>query len=354
MKSPIYTGTWGQGSCHIQGIAVDEKNGYIYYSFTTKLIKSTMDGQVIGSVDGLMGHLGCIAFNRQDGRVYGSLEYKHDSVGRAIANAFRNTVEYGDAFYIAIFDVDKIDRMDMDAEKDGIMTSVYLKEVLDDYKGSGVNREGEIVAHRYGCSGIDGITFGPMFGEAADSKKYLFVCYGIYGDLTRDDNDYQVMLCYDTDCWHAYEAPLSQESMHKKGPEKPTEKFFVFTGNTTWGVQNLEYDSYKRAYLMAVYYGKKEKYPNYHLYAVDGTVAPVVEELQGVGEKGKVLSLLPAGRMHEKTGIRGWNFPHGATGLYACGDGRYYISESHKTQSGQCGLIYRYVWDDKLAFVLED
>ena len=354
MQPPIYTGTWGHGTCHIQGIAIDERKGYIYYSFTTKLIKSTLDGKIVGSVDGLMGHLGCIAFNGEDGRVYGSLEYKHDVIGRNILNSLDRDTELEDAFYIAIFDVDKIDHMDMDAERDGIMTSVYLKAVVDDYRGFGVDRRGETVDHRYGCSGIDGITFGPMFGEAADSRKYLFVCYGIYGDLTRDDNDHQIMLCYDTDGWNQYETPLSQAAMHKNGPENPTEKFFVFTGNTTWGVQNLEYDPYKQAYLMAVYYGKKEKYPNYDLYAVDQRVAPKVQALQGLREEGKVLSLLQEGRLHEPTGVRGWRFPHGATGLYACGNGRYYISENHMTQSGQCGLIYRYVWDDKHAFVLED
>ena len=50
----------------------------------------------------------------------------------------------------------------MDAEKDGIMTAVYLKEVLNDYTAEG---------HRYGCSGIDGTTFAPMPGEK-DDKKY--------------------------------------------------------------------------------------------------------------------------------------------------------------------------------------
>lgn len=352
MKSPIFTGAWGK--CHIQGIAVDQKKGYIYYSFTTKLVKSTLDGEIVGSVDGLMGHLGCIAFNKEDGRVYGSLEYKTDAIGRGILNKLGSNVKLEDAFYIAIFDVDKIDRMDMDAEKDGIMTSVYLKEVVDDYHGTGLDREGNVVAHRHGCSGIDGTTFGPMPGQPADSKQYLFVCYGVYSDLTRDDNDYQVMLCYDTADWAKYESPLSQLAMHKCGPGTPTEKFFVFTGNTNYGVQNLEYDPYKQAYFMAVYYGKKEKYPNYHLYAVDATAAPEVQKLQGMEMEGKVLQLMQAGRTHQATGIRGWGFPHGATGLYACGDGTYYICENHVCQSGQCGLIYKYVWNDSEAFVLED
>ena len=48
MNYPIFTGT--HGNCHIQGIAVDHKKGYIYYSFTTMLIKSTLQGEIIGSV----------------------------------------------------------------------------------------------------------------------------------------------------------------------------------------------------------------------------------------------------------------------------------------------------------------
>ena len=352
MKQPIFTGAWGK--CHIQGIAVDEKKGYIYYSFTTKLVKSTLDGHIVGCVDGLMGHLGCIAFNRRDGRVYGSLEYKKDAIGKGILSKLGSTAHLEDAFYIAIFDVDKIERMDMDAEKDGIMTSVYLREVVEDYNSTALDRQGNIVPHRYGCSGIDGTTFGPMFGAPADSKQYLFVSYGVYSDVNRDDNDHQVILCYDTEDWAKYERPLSQMAMHKNGPEKPTEKLFVFTGNTNWGVQNLEYDPFKRAYFMAVYCGRKEKYPNYRLYAVDAKIAPTTRKLQGMNEEGMVLQLLQEGRKHEATGIRGWNFLHGATGIYACGDGRYYISENHVTQSGQCSLIYRYVWDDKEAFVLED
>ena len=43
MTSPIFTGVWGKN--HIQGIAVDKNRGYIYYSFTTKLVKAKMNGE---------------------------------------------------------------------------------------------------------------------------------------------------------------------------------------------------------------------------------------------------------------------------------------------------------------------
>ena len=352
MKQPIFTGSWGK--CHIQGIAVDEEHGYIYYSFTTKLVKSTLDGKIVGCVDGLMGHLGCIAFNREDRCIYGSLEYKRDAIGREILEKLGQSADLTDAFYIAVFDADKIDRMGMDAEKDGVMKNVYLEEVLRDYSGTGLDRWGNPVPHRYGCSGIDGITFGPMFGEPHDSKQYLFVSYGVYSDVNRDDNDHQVILCYDTENWDTYAAPLSQSNMHRNGPSEPTDKLFVYTGNTRYGVQNLEYDPYKQVYFMAVYTGEKKQFPNYHLYAADARQAPEVQQLRGLNESGKVVPLFQGGQRHEPSGIRGWNFPYGSTGLFACGDGRYYISENHVSRSGQCSLIYRYVWDDDAAFVLPD
>ena len=78
----IFSGNWKFG--HVQGIAVDKKHGYVYYSFTTVLVKTDMKGKLIGTVTGLLGHLGCLTFNEADGRVYGSIEYKSDEIGRGV------------------------------------------------------------------------------------------------------------------------------------------------------------------------------------------------------------------------------------------------------------------------------
>ena len=78
----IFAGEWTNG--HIQGIAVDTERKYIYYSFTTVLVKADMQGNVVGTVEGLTGHLGCLAFNGGDNCVWGSIEYKHDSIGKGI------------------------------------------------------------------------------------------------------------------------------------------------------------------------------------------------------------------------------------------------------------------------------
>ena len=63
---------------------------------------------------------------------------------------------------------------------------------MDDYAFPG---------HRYGCSGIDGTTFGPAFGQK-DGKQYLYVAYGIYGDINREDNDKMMSLFFSKDGKH--------------------------------------------------------------------------------------------------------------------------------------------------------
>lgn len=303
---------------HVQGIAVDAKREHMYFSFTTCLLKTDMQGNILGSVTGLAGHLGCIAYNYDDGKIYGSLEFKQDAIGKGILSRLGSAQKLQDGFYMTIFDVEKIDRMNMDAEKDGVMTAVFLKEVYDDYAAPG---------HRYGCSGIDGTTFAPAFG-AKVGKNYLYVAYGIYGDTERTDNDHQVLLQYDISDWAQYARPLNQENMHRCGPEVPTAKYFVFTGNTTYGIQNLEYDPATGMMLAAVYPGKKEQYPNYPMYFIDCAKAPEVRQLPGIGIEGECLSLDSVGECHAATGIWGSRFPYGSTGIASLGDGSFYVSQA--------------------------
>lgn len=349
--NPIYTGTWG--NCHIQGIAVDDEKGFIYYSFTTKLIKSTLDGKIIGSVDGLVGHLGCIDFNKADGRVYGSLEFKNDSVGRGILKNIGSDVSFEDAFYLAVFDVDKIDRLDMDAERDGVMTAVYLREVVDDFNGTGFDKHGKEVPHRFGCSGIDGTAIGPVPGGDR-SKNYIFIAYGIYGDTSRDDNDCQIILRYDIEKLKEYETPVNQRSMHRNGPASPESKYFVYTGNTTYGVQNLEYDAFTDSYIMAVYRGKKKDFPNFELFMIDALTAPETKKIPGVGIEGEMLTLRQCGEYDSITGVYGRHPELGTTGFYARGDGSYLISHNMNTAEGQCGYIYSYSYSEKDGFIKEE
>ena len=251
------------GNFHVQGVVVDTKRGYAYFSFTTSLVKTNLKGEIIGSVDGFIGHLGCLDINPEDGRIYASLEYKNDKIGKGILKGLGNESKTGEnenSFYVAIFDGEKITRPGMNAEKDNIISTVYLKEVVDDYNATVMNR-GKQVEHRYGCSGIDGIAFGPQLGQK-QGKDLLNVAYGIYGDTSRTDNDYQVILQYDPDNLRQYEHPLSQSRFDVTGPDKPLNKYFLYTGNTTYGIQNLEYDANTGYWFAAVYPGKKSAFPD--------------------------------------------------------------------------------------------
>lgn len=340
-----------QGPFHVQGIAVDLERGYIYFSFTTKLLKMDLAGNLIGSVDGLTGHLGCLTMNPADGRVYGSLEYKDDAIGKGIRKTLDGESEGADqtGFYIAVFDVDRIVRPDMDAERDRVMTAVYVKEAVDDYFAETVNG-GRTVVHRFGCSGIDGVTFAPRFGSGEEGD-WLYVAYGIYGDTLRTDNDYQVLLAYDTKEWKRYEQPLSQSNLHKSGPAAPDRKYFVRTGNTSYGIQNLAYDPASGNLYAAVYKGKKPHYPNWSLFVIDGSKPARRESLQGFDTptEGEVLSLVEAG--NPDGGIGGWNFKWGATGLCPLGGGYFYISENARSKETrqQSSTVRLYEWTGDAA-----
>ena len=156
----LYCGAWEKPAGHLQGIAMDDEGRYMYYSFTDRLIKADMrTGEIVGSVTGLLAggiygggaHMGCLAYH--DGRVYGSLEYKA-----------------AEKFYVAVFDCAAITRMDMDYKTPGVMTAMYMDEVVRDYvcdlSAGEHNNAPDSMGHRFGCSGIDGITFGPVPGEA--------------------------------------------------------------------------------------------------------------------------------------------------------------------------------------------
>lgn len=339
MEYPKHIFSGHFGNYHCQGIAIDRVHGYVYYSFTTLLVKTDMQGKLIGTVDGLTGHLGCIDFCERDGRVYGSLEYKQDAIGRGIANMLGIEQEDHTAFYCAIFDVDRIDRPGMSAERDGVMRAVYLREVVEDHLAN-VTINGKSYAHRYGCSGIDGTAFGPLCGENG-GKEYLHIAYGVYGETERPDNDYQVILCYDAEgWWEKYAKPLNQATMHQSGPAACHEKFFVYTGNTEWGVQNLEYDAYTNSYMMAVYYGKKPAFPNYPMFLIDAAKPPRDSVHRATGEPIRELSLKQVG-CHAGE-VWGNRFPHGSTGLYAFGDGYYYVSHDGGDDEGKFTNVYLY------------
>ncbi len=345
-------GVWASG--HVQGIAVDLKGGYIYYSFTNLLAKYDFDGKLIGALVGWTGHLGDLDFNPEDGKVYGSLEYKENQ-----------------AFYIAVIDVARLDKVGVQASQSDIFRTVYLPEVVKDYsadvngdgkfEGDDGKFRGDVAAspdHRYDCSGIDGVAFGPQFGHT-DGPRYLTVAYGIYGNTQRTDNDHQVLLQYDVRDWARYARPLTEAAPHHSGPPAPHGKYFVRTGNTRYGVQNLSYDDSQGRWFMGVYRGSKPAFPNYLLFAIEGRAAPERGDLVGVPgpdgkgwEQGLLLPLADDGLKDAVTGVRGWN-QKADVGFQPVGDGLFYMSANSGGGGRQTAdlTLMRWTGDPQTPFV---
>jgi hypothetical protein len=224
---------------------------------------TTSAGKLVGTLVGWTGHLGDLDFNPADGKVYGSLEYKEDK-----------------AFYIAVIDVSRLDRVGVEASKTEIFRTVYLPEVVKDYaadlNGDGVFEgddgkfKGDVVAspdHRYDCSGIDGVSFGPAFGQA-DGPRYLTVAYGVYGNTTRADNDHQVLLQYDIADWDRYASPLTEAAPHHNGPaacaaSTSCARATRATACRTWPMTR------PAALVHGRLSGQEAGFPNYLLYAVE-------------------------------------------------------------------------------------
>lgn len=326
----LKTGPWP--TSHVQGIAVDPDKGFVYYSFTTLLVKTDLSGKLVGTVGGFTGHLGDLTFNPDDGKVYGSLEYKDAK-----------------AFYVAIFDVDKVNREDIQAMDSSIVSTVYLPEVVDDFTAD-LSGDGQFAGdtartddHRYGASGIDGIALGPKFGRT-DGRNYLTVAYGIYDNTSRTDNDHQVLIQYDISGWDRIGRPLTEDDAHHRSPPTAGRKYFVYTGNTRYGVQTLTYDPWLERWFLGVYPGHKTRFPNYSLFAVDAASPPKTKALTGLpGETGATLPLAGTGLRDSSTGIRGWR-AEVEYGLESLGDGLYYIARSSSSDGKHSAKLVLMSW----------
>lgn len=334
----VKVGGWNH---HVQGIALDAAKGCMYFSFTTSFVKTDLKGNVLATIDRIQGHLGAMSFDPVKRKVYASLECKDDKIGKNLSKFAAGH----SLFYVAIIDVDKLDHVGMDPEGNDFFRVVCIRPAVEDYAAS-VMLDGGTVQHRLGCSGIDGVAIAPKIGKKG-GKNYLYVAYGVYGDPSRTDNDYQVLLRYDLRKLDRMASPVTFGQFSEEGPERPSETYYVYTGNTRYGVQNMAYDPETGLLLLAVYRGNKPQYPNYDLFGVDMTVKPSEAPLQGVPYMtGNVLQPALAGN-YSTAGPQGWYFPYGNTGLCPVGGGLWYISENGKdpaTRKQFCNAqLYRWV-----------
>ena len=344
----LASGSWDVKHC--QGMAIDTYKGYVYYSYTNSFVKCDLEGNVIGTITGIKGHLGDICYNKEDGRVYAS----YNPSGKK-------------ALYTAIIDVDNLNGINLDALECNLIRTVHLKEVWKDYSTNVTFTETQMVEvssansidtvekvvsekiykRKYGVTGTDAVTFGPSFSTG--KGNYFTVSCGVTPNTERTDNDYQILIQYDVNgWWDTWAKPLSFDSFHHSGPEGHNGKYFIYTGSTTYGVQTMTYFREMNLWILNVYTTKKTGFVNYNMFIVDGDVQPRREYLIGQPKDDEqyVLSLYQDGEYDKKTGIYGWHVSKGNKGIEYISDGLFYIIHPFKTwYKTQTAVAYLYVWD---------
>lgn len=286
------------GTSHLQGICVDEKLEYMYFSYTTALAKIDIKtGKLVASVVNFGpggfdveggAHLGCIDY--YDGHIYGSLEYKSP----------------GKKFFLAIFDADKMTAVGMDVNNmpadQKVITGVLLSEPTMDFRdpldtevftgqdayGDAANEENN--GHRFACSGIDGVTMGKWPG-GGDDEIYMIVAYGVYGGdrfENRYDNMYNVLQFYKlSDLWQEEGNTWNIPFNGKRGLEREigegealtaARTLYVYTGNTQYGAQNIEYE-WDTGDIVLYTYGNTDGFGG-TMYVVDGSKTPEYKTLE--------------------------------------------------------------------------
>jgi len=332
-KFPAHISFGGQRQ-HVQGIAVDTLRHCIYFSFTTRLVKCDMDGNFIASIDRIPGHLGDLTLDAARGILYASLEQKDDQIGRGVADALHMDVTDRDevSFSIVSINTGRLTTIGMSYDDEDLMSIYDLIDPFTDYKCVVM----DTLEHRFGCSGIDGISLGPEPGRTAGDNNSLYVAYGIYGDTTRTDNDHQVIMRFDV---------TSGRPVYKN-------RYFVLTGNTTYGVQNMEYDPYTGYLFLAVYKGRKSCWPNHSLFAVDLSKVSYYSRLKGVPYISDTVPMLSLAEIPGTAVPCGWDFPWGSTGFLPMGGGLYYISQNYKRNgaNGCKAVLYRWTGNPATPF----
>ncbi len=173
---------------HLQGFTLG--NGHMYWSFTDSIVMTTTEGTVRRQNLIFGGHLGDIEY--YDGKVYGSY-LKNSLPGHAW--------EDWTGFMIYVFDADDLSVID-----------VINLDICDEYK-----RISCLPEDTRGFQGIDGVTFAP---DPVSGEIRMFVACALYSE-ERFSN--QIIL-----------------SFTPNGEFKG--EYHIPTGNTVYGIQNLNYD----------------------------------------------------------------------------------------------------------------
>lgn len=182
-----YIGVRNQ-NLHMQGFTSGK--GFMYWSFTDCIVKTTISGTMRCQTEIKGGHLGCIDY--YDGKIYGSY------LGNALPGKVWNDWS---SFKVYVFDADDLHVID-----------IINMDICDYYKSISCFDN-----DTRGFQGIDGIAIGK---DPATKERKLFAACALYSN---EKYDHQIIL------------QCSLDGKYEK-------EYHFKTGNTVFGIQNLDYD----------------------------------------------------------------------------------------------------------------
>ena len=201
-------------NCHMQGFSKSEN--FMYWSFTDSIVKTTMNGTVKCQAEIHGGHLGDIDY--YDGKIYGSY-LKNSLPGHAW--------EDWTGFKIYVFNAD-----DLQVEK------ILNLDICDYYKSITCTPE-----DTRGFQGIDGVAIAP---DPVSGEMSMFVACALY---TGEKYANQIILQFTLDGEYITEHHIP-------------------TGNTVYGIQNLDYDAENKEFWFTTYGASQPYQPKEVLYCI--------------------------------------------------------------------------------------
>ena len=206
---------------HMQGFSNGE--GYMYWSFTDSLVKTTMNGIVKCQTMIRGGHLGDIDYH--NGKIYGT--YLQDALPGH---------EWADwtGFKIYVFDA-----YDLHVER------IINLDICDYYKSITCTPE-----DTRGFQGVDGVAIAP---DPKTGEDKLFVACALY---TGEKYSNQIILQF------------TLEGVYET-------EYHIPTGNTVYGIQNLDYDAENKEFWFSTYGSSQPYQAKYTLYCVSGDFSEI-------------------------------------------------------------------------------
>lgn len=244
---------------HMQGFT--SGGGFMYWSFTDSLVKTTMSGTMRAQTEVHGGHMGGLDYF--DGRIYASF------LGNALPG---HAWEDWTAFRILVFDANDL----------RLIKSINL-DICDYYKSITCTP-----GDTRGFQAIDGVAIAP---DPKTGDERMFVACALY---TGEKYSNQIILEFTLDGEYITE-------------------YHIPTGNTVFGIQNLDHDRTTGEFWFTTYGGSEPFMPRETLYCVK-------PDLSGVSRKYR------------------FSTPYG----FECiGNGEYYCSLQGGKNGDRYGIAYR-------------